>query len=126
MTAAEKSRRSDLRAQRRRRPHGCWDHLIVAPLWVPYEANLGTMLRTCDAVGACIAVPRTEHYRRALDRGDTLRRRPHIHWLSGSKLSWLRQEQATSRILAVELAEGATPLTRPRAPRRTDRGVGPD
>jgi hypothetical protein len=30
----------------------------VAPLWVAYEANLGTLLRTCDAVGACMAVPR--------------------------------------------------------------------
>jgi len=103
---------ADLRRQRRPRQHGCWDHLIVAPLWVAYETNLGTLLRTCDAVGACMAVPATDHYRRALDKGDTLVRRPHIHWLHRSKLSWLRQERATSRILAVELAEDATPLTR--------------
>jgi tRNA (guanosine-2'-O-)-methyltransferase len=75
-------------------------------------ADLGTLMRTCDAVGACIAVPRTEHYRRALDKGDTLRTRPHIHWLDRSKLSWLRHQRATSTILAVELAEDATPLTR--------------
>jgi tRNA G18 (ribose-2'-O)-methylase SpoU len=29
----------------------------VAPLWVAFQANLGTLLRTCDAVGACIEVP---------------------------------------------------------------------
>lgn len=29
----------------------------MAPLWVAYDANLGTLLRTCDAVGACLAVP---------------------------------------------------------------------
>ena len=97
---------------RRRRPHGCWDHLVVAPLWVAYEANLGTLLRTCDAVGACMAVPRTDHYRHALAKGDTLARRPHVHWLDRSKLSWLRQQRARSRIVAVELVEGATPLPR--------------
>ncbi len=95
-----------------RRQHGCWDHLIVAPLWVAYEANLGTLLRSCDAVGACMAVPGTDHYRHALARGDTLVRRPHIHWITRSKLSWVRDEAALGRVLAVELAEDATPLTR--------------
>jgi tRNA (guanosine-2'-O-)-methyltransferase len=108
-----KSRGRDLRAVRRRRQHGCWDHLIVAPIWVAYDANLGTLLRTCDAVGACMAVPDTEHYRTALDRGDTLVCRPHIHWLDRSKLAWIERERARgSAIVAVELAEDATPLTR--------------
>jgi hypothetical protein len=75
VTPGDKTRRTDLREQRRRRQHGCWDQLIVAPLWVAYEANLGTLLRRCDAVGACMAVPSTDHYLRALDRGDTLPRR---------------------------------------------------
>jgi tRNA (guanosine-2'-O-)-methyltransferase len=108
----EKTRRTDLRKQRRRREHGCWDQLIVAPLWVAYEANLGTLLRTCDAVGACMAVPGTNHYRRALAKGDTLPRRPHVHWVRQSKLTWINEQRATSRIVAVELAEDATPLTR--------------
>ena len=110
MTPGPKSRPSDLRQQRRRHQHGCWDHLIVAPLWVAYEANLGTLLRSCDAAGACMAVPRTDHYRQALSRGDTLVRRPHIHWIERSKQSWLRQQSPTSRIVAVELAEDATSL----------------
>ena len=46
----------------------------MAPLWVAFQANLGTLLRTCDAVGACIAVPDTPHYREALAKGDTLGR----------------------------------------------------
>jgi tRNA (guanosine-2'-O-)-methyltransferase len=54
------------------RQRGCRDQLIVAPLWVAYEANLETVLRTCDAVGACMAVSITDHYHRALDRGGTL------------------------------------------------------
>lgn len=112
MTPGEKTRRTALRDQRRRRQHGCWDQLIVAPLWVADEANLGTLLRTCDAVGACMAVPGTDHYHRALDRGDTLPRRPHVHWVRRSKLAWIAEQRATGRIVAVELAEDATPLAR--------------
>jgi tRNA G18 (ribose-2'-O)-methylase SpoU len=81
--------------------------------WVAYEANLGTLLRTCDAVGACIAVPATDHYRRALARGDTLADWPHVHWLDRSKLAWIQRERARgSVVVAVELAEDAVPLTR--------------
>ena len=113
MTPGAKSRPRDLRRRRRLRQHGCWDHLIAAPLWVAYGENLGTLLRTCDAVGACMAVPDTEHYHEALARGDTLARRPHIHWLHQSKLRWVRGERERgSAVVAVELADGATPLPR--------------
>ena len=112
---ATKQRPTDLRRERRRRQHGCWDHLIVAPLWVAYGANLGTLLRTCDAVGACLAVPDTAHYRRALAVGDTLGtgRRPCVHWVRVERHRWVHEHQVSGwRIVAVELAEGATPLTR--------------
>ncbi|MCL2395220.1 MAG: hypothetical protein FWC87_11085 [Acidimicrobiaceae bacterium] len=75
-----------------------------------YNANLGTLLRTCDAVGACIAVPSTPHYRQALRRGDTLVGRPCTHWVD-RKLSWLRREhERGARIVGVELADDATRL----------------
>jgi tRNA (guanosine-2'-O-)-methyltransferase len=88
---------------------------VAAPLWVAFQANLGTLLRTCDAVGACIAVPDTEHYRKALEHGDTLgrRRRPCVHWIHTSKERWIEQQRARgSWIVAVELAEGAVALPR--------------
>lgn len=86
----------------------------MAPLWVAYGANLGTLLRTCDAVGACLAAPRTPHYREALAVGDTLgRRRPCIHWVAPSKGQWLESERDRGkRLVAVELAEGAISLPR--------------
>jgi tRNA (guanosine-2'-O-)-methyltransferase len=113
MTAGAKWRPKELRRQRRPGSHCCWDHLVVAPLWVSYEANLGTLLRTCDAVGACMAVPDTAHYHRSLERGDTLSRRPHIHWVRTSQGRWIEQQRAKGRVvLAVELAEDATPLPR--------------
>ena len=59
-----------------------------------------------------MAVPDTKHYRDALDHGDTLVRRPHIHWVRGSKIRWVgRQRDRGSHIVAVELADDALPLT---------------
>jgi tRNA (guanosine-2'-O-)-methyltransferase len=113
--SAVKSRRRDLGRVRRNRRHGCWDHLIVAPLWVAYKANLGTLLRTCDAVGACMAIPDTEHYREALAIGDSRRLRKEVcmHWLRQGKASWIEDQRADGwRIVAVELADGATALPR--------------
>lgn len=113
--SATKSRRVDVRRERRRRQHGCWDHLVVAPLWVAFQANLGTLLRTCDATGACLAVPDTPHYRESLDSGDTLGhgRRQCIHWVRSERERWVRLQQASGwRTIAVELAAGATPLPR--------------
>ena len=52
--------------------HSCWGHIVVAPFWVSFQANLGTLLRTCDAIGACTAVPSNPRYRAlhiALSRG---------------------------------------------------------
>ncbi|MDA0179385.1 hypothetical protein OJ997_03680 [Solirubrobacter phytolaccae] len=98
-----------------RAAHGssCWDHLLIAPLWVAYDVNLGTLLRTCDALGACMAVPNTPHYHRALARGDTLARCPCVHWVGPTQAEWVRAEQATgTRIVAVELTEGSVPLPR--------------
>ena len=37
-----------------------------------HGANLGTLLRTCDAVGACLAVPPFGWVDEALARGNTL------------------------------------------------------
>jgi tRNA G18 (ribose-2'-O)-methylase SpoU len=94
------------------RPHYpglCADHLIVAPLWVAYGANLGTLLRTCDAVGACMAVPDTSHYRQALDKGDTLPVRPHIHWIDEGKTAWL--DRQPGRIIGIELSAESVPLS---------------
>ena len=87
----------------------------MAPLWVAFQANLGTLLRTCDAVGACIAVPDTTHYREALAHGDTLGhgRHPCIHWIRTSKDRWIEQQRADGwQIVAVELADGAIALPR--------------
>ncbi|GAA4152719.1 TrmH family RNA methyltransferase [Actinomadura keratinilytica] len=100
----------ELRRHRRSRAHSCWDHLIAAPLWPLHGANLGTLLRTCDAVGACLAVPRFRWVPEALARGNTLRRPSCVHWV-GDPLGWLaRQRDAGTRVVGVELADEAVRL----------------
>jgi tRNA (guanosine-2'-O-)-methyltransferase len=101
----------DLRRARRRQAHSCWGHLIAAPLWPLHGVNLGTLLRSCDAVGACLAVPRYRWVPEALARGNTLRHPVCIHWVR-DPVSWLSAERsAGARIIGVEIAENATRLT---------------
>ena len=107
---SRKNRRSGNRHERRRAPIPCTNHLVVAPLWVAFTANLGTLLRTCDAVGACMAIPDTDHYRQALRRGDTLAARPCLHWVD-SKLGWIQRQSEGAQIIGVELDEDAIPLS---------------
>ncbi|MEV6299098.1 TrmH family RNA methyltransferase [Actinoplanes sp. NPDC051861] len=85
-----------------------------------HGANLGTLLRTCDAVGACLAVPPFDWVDRALARGNTLRQPTCVHRV-GSPLRWLADERAAgTNILGVELADEATRLADlPTAQRRT-------
>jgi hypothetical protein len=85
--------RSDLRRQRRRRPPTCYDHLLLAPLWPLYDANLGTLLRTCDAVGACLVVPRRPSVDAAVAKGNTLRRGGCVHRVR-EPIGWLGAQRA--------------------------------
>jgi tRNA (guanosine-2'-O-)-methyltransferase len=103
--------RKDLVRQRRSHGHQCWDHLIAAPLWPMHGANPGTLLRTCDAVGACLAVPRLPWVPEALARGNTLRRPACVHWAGGDAVRWLRaQRSGGTRIVGIELADEAVRL----------------
>jgi tRNA G18 (ribose-2'-O)-methylase SpoU len=110
----------ELRRQRRDRAHSCWDHLIAAPLWPLHGVNLGTLLRTCDAVGACLAVPRLPWVPEALERGNTLRTQPCVHW-TGNRVRWLEAQRARgSAVVGVELTDEAVRLgDLPAARRRT-------
>lgn len=61
-------------------------------------------VRTCDAVGACLALPRFPWVPEALARGNTLRKPVCAHW-TGDPLGWLaRQRERGARIVGVELA----------------------
>lgn len=62
--------------------------------WSPRTpANLGSLLRTCDAVGACLAVPRFGWVDEAVARGNTLRRPGCVHRIA-DPCGWLADELA--------------------------------
>lgn len=111
MTAPRTSKNGEIRRQRRRRAHGCWDHLICAPLWPKYGVNLGTLLRTCDAVGACLAVPRRPWVPEALDKGNRLKPDAScIHWVN-DPVTWLRTQKANGSVIAgAEIADNPVRL----------------
>lgn len=111
MQGARKSP-ADLRRERRLRHKRPTHHLIAAPLWASYEANLGTLLRTCDATGSCLAVRKGRSSHAAIEHGNTLIRQPCIHTPTSPE-TWLQQQrEAGNWILGVELADDATPLAR--------------
>lgn len=85
-----------------------------------HGANLGTLLRTCDAAGACLAVPPFGWVDDAVARGNTLRKPACVHRV-GNPLRWLAdQRRAGATILGVELADEAVRLADlPPARRRT-------
>src|SRR6266567_4425253 len=110
ISVARATKPSEIRRQRRRRAHSCYNHLIAAPLWAKYTVNLGTLLRTCDAVGACLAVPRRPRIQEALDKGNRLKPSAIcIHWVN-DPVNWLEVQRKDSVILAVELADEAVRL----------------
>ena len=71
-----------------------------------HGANLGTLLRTTDAVGACLAVPRLPWVPEALARGNILRQRTCVHWVGRDVLAWLERERAQDTdVVGVELTD---------------------
>jgi tRNA (guanosine-2'-O-)-methyltransferase len=83
---------------------------LAAPLWPKYDVNLGTLLRTCDAVGACLVVPRRSWIDQALARGNTLRQPSCVHRIR-DPLDWLTaQRRRGAAVVGVELADDAVRL----------------
>jgi tRNA (guanosine-2'-O-)-methyltransferase len=110
VTTVRPAKPAELRRARRPRSRSCLDHLICAPLWPLHGVNLGTLLRTCDATGACLAVPRLPWVPEALARGYTLPQRPCVHWVR-DRPAWLAEQRAAGGpVLGVELADEAVRL----------------
>lgn len=96
-----------LRTERLRTPSGC-GLIEIAPLWPKRGENLGTLVRTADAIGGCLVVPHDPDAAKAVKCGNTIGvHNSRIHWIK-DPVGWLAWQ--TARIVAVELAHGATPL----------------
>lgn len=100
--------RADLRLVRRQTQ--IQEHNFrIASLWPKKKANLGTLIRTCDAVGAAAVIPYSAHCARDIKRGNTigLPNSP-IEWLYDDVFDWLARRD--ERIIGVELAHEAIPI----------------
>jgi tRNA (guanosine-2'-O-)-methyltransferase len=87
-----------------------------------HGVNLGTMLRTCEAAGACLAVPHYPWIPQALNKGYTIKQRGCVHWVRPSALGWLEREHDRdgTTVIGVELADEAVRLADlPAAKQRT-------
>lgn len=100
--------KDEVRAERRRTRAGQLPTLWVACLWPKNGLNLGTLVRTCDAVGAGLVVTHGESATKALRQGDTIGL--HNVWLSYVRdpltyLAGFRGHRA-----AIELATDSRPI----------------
>jgi tRNA (guanosine-2'-O-)-methyltransferase len=115
VTIRTKTRKDLAREHRPQNRHQrkCNDWIVVAQLWPMHGVNLGTMLRSAEYCGACFTVPHYPWVPQALHKGYTIKQRPDVHWVRPNALGWLEaQKSKGTRILAVELADEAVPLTR--------------
>lgn len=112
-----KKSREDLALQRRPASRRrCNDWIVAAALFPMHGTNLGTLLRSCEATGACLVVPHYPWVRTALQKGYTIPQAPDVHrprvnQRDAHPLAWLEaQKQAGTRIVGVELADEAIRL----------------
>jgi tRNA (guanosine-2'-O-)-methyltransferase len=104
----------EIRVHRLRVPNSC-GNIITAALWPKKGENLGTLARTCDAVGACLAVPRGREPNRAVIKGNTIGVHNTCLHYADTPESWLEDRRIEGwRVLGVELAHDSTPLEKVR------------
>lgn len=100
----------EIRVQRIREKNSC-GNLIVAALWPKKGENLGTLARTCDAVGACLVVPQGREPNRAVVKGNTIGIHNTCLHYADNPATWLRKRRDEGwKVLGIELAHGATLL----------------
>ena len=97
----------EIQRERRRTPRR-QTLLSVAALWPKNGENLGTLLRTCDAVGALLVVPADANAAKALQKGNTIGLHHSPYKTVQDPMGWLAA--SGTRRIGVELVHGARPL----------------
>lgn len=106
MTLTLKS--SDLLRSHRRRIPVRRSPIVVACLWPKTGENLGTIARTCDAVGATMVIPEGALAARALRKGNTIGVHNTLYETVADPMVWLAA--CGMYRVAIELAHGSTPI----------------
>lgn len=77
-------------------------------LWPYHGVNAGTLLRSCEATGACLVIPHYPWVPAALSKGYTITQRGDVHWCRPNALGWLEAQKSKGfRIIGLELADEA-------------------
>jgi len=97
----------ELRTYRRRLP-SLRSPITVACLWPKTGENLGTIARTCDAIGAKMVIPEGTNAGRALKRGNTIGVHNTIYETVTDPMKWLAS--CGMYRVAIELAHGAVSI----------------
>ena len=83
----------------------------IAALWPKDGMNLGTLIRTCDAIGAVLVVPDTAPAAKAVKRGNKIGdKHAPIERIRVDPIEWLASNRS-ERIVGVELAHGSYPIS---------------
>ncbi|WP_239656689.1 TrmH family RNA methyltransferase [Mycobacterium riyadhense] len=97
--------RQEIHRQRRPRRHRCWNHLVGAPLWPKYGANLCSRCAPATPWARawwcqiCVAWPKRS--RRATPCGQDHA----IHWIYGDVGRWLRRHSDETQVVGVEFTD---------------------
>ena len=104
-----KKNREDIARERHpRSKKRCNDWIVCAMLWPLHGTNAGTLLRSCEATGACLVIPHYPWVPQALNKGYTISQRGDVHWCRPNALGWLEaQKNKGFRIIGLELADEA-------------------
>lgn len=62
----------EIRDERHRLPIPPKGRITIAALWPKHDNNLGTLIRTCDALNAALVVPASSDATKAVTRGNTI------------------------------------------------------
>lgn len=107
----KKNREDVVRERQPRHRRQCNDWLICAMPYPFHGVNAGTILRSCEATGACFYVPHYPWIPEALNKGYTITQRGDVHWIRPNPLGWLEaQKKKGTRIIGLELADEAVRL----------------
>lgn len=101
----------EVRTHRRQNRSTRCGWLTLAIPWPKNGINVGSLVRTADAVGSCLAIPRGRPFDKMLRHGNTIGDdKVCIHRMD-EPLEWLRAQHRRGRLMiAVELCEDSVSL----------------
>lgn len=81
--------------------------MIVAPLWIEHHQNVGTLARTCEAIGADLVIP--SGFRREARKGNTCKYPP-LYLERDDVERWVHAQVANPMREVIAVETGGDPI----------------